>query len=590
MNFKAPEQWTGCGVTKQVDIYGFGGVVVEVLGGREPWHKLGPKEIQRKVLQGLQCPELSALGQNGQDDGDAAARYTFAWNCLATQPSKRPSARACRVFWQAQLDGKSERFLDTCRLLALKERKVRVFISYAWFAREDPRLAELQLKLHTLKEHLKHLGADVFLDFSGDMVGSLESKMAEGIAQADYVLVVGTTRMKSRAEARESPPNNIQFEHAKALARWREKPDALVCVLAEGDADQSFPVCLAEQYPHVHEHEHEQTPCRALHLQSHDLVDIRTDDAYCRNVVKLVQRLVPAVVPAGDARFVMLRDLLQYQLCSHPAPGAPASERDRVLAGRKGLEHLARNLALEDRVLPLPLPRCMLLVPAFAQGQERLWGRLEDLKTLLKNLGVSFVSADSESAFGQQACDRLVVVGTTQPLPRAEQDLVRRFLKQHEHETQVLPVLLDGGFDTAFPGLASLRKVLALDLTTWPWSHQALGQLAAALFDWDLDDHVWFARSMSLYKLALARGFHGCAECDQAWKTVALAQEEEKTEQDPGRSCKLPCRSCRACRSRTFGRCPRTWCASLRRAATFVSGASCSACTRETSNSKKKLS
>lgn len=503
-SFKAPEQWAGMDVTKQVDIYGFGGVVVETLTGQQPWSRCPSKEIQRKVTQGTTCPELSLLNLDQEHDRDGAAsmRYTQAWACLNQTPKKRPSARQCRVFWQKQLDGKSdeeralqdrtclERFLDTCRLLTGDER-LRVFISYAWFPPQDPRLAELQLKLSMLKEHLKHLGADVFLDISGDMVGSLEQKMADGIASADFILIVGTTRMKERAESSESPKNNIQFEHAEAAERWRKKPDAVVCVLAEGDVQQSFPERLGAS-------------SRALPVTD-ELVDIRTDAAYCASVVKLVKRLLPKL--NKDPRFMLLQDLLRMQLCTHRAPDRPATEKERVLAGREGLTRLAQHLKLEARPVTCT---CTLLVPAFQQGQEHLMGRLADLKNFLKNLGVSFV----DSATAQDRNSRLLVVGTKNLLDVSEQELVREFVRSRAD--RVVPVVLDGGFETAFPGLASLRKVLAIDLTTWPWSHQALAQLAGALFGWDLDDQVWFARSVSLYKLSLARHFHECELCRPA--------------------------------------------------------------------------
>lgn len=504
-NFMAPEQWEGKKITPKSDVYGFGGVIAEVFTNKEPWNGLKGMEVFKAQQKSgdVRCPELNLF--KNDDDYDEAFRlawYTHAWNCLSKEPAKRPSAHKCRKFWEEQAEGKAENeifledkiylqsFLDSVRLL-LGEERLRVFISYAWFANDDPRLGPLQLKLNQLKEHLKILGADVFLDYTGDMVGNVNEKMATNLQAADFALVVGTSRMKSRAEAPEK--NNIQFEHEEIARQCAKKPGFAIQLLAEGEAQEAFPACLTTKYPHVHSH----ADGTCVMLAPDSVIDLRSDMAYCAGVADLTLRLFPWL--GTDPRYGLLRQVLATRLCHHKPLLAPNADY-------AALRSLERHVSLEERKFR---PRCCVLGPeTFNQGQEEVMVRVSQVRSFLAGAGVEVVMSSAldragPDGFGQRPTDKLIVLGLGRPIN------CLKFAQQHL--SMVVPLMLTGTMATAFPGI-KVNSLLILDFK-WPWSAAACRDLLANLYGWDGDNQVWFARAIELYKLRKEKNFASCAQC-----------------------------------------------------------------------------
>jgi len=117
------------------------------------------------------------------------------------------------------------------------------FISYAW----EPIVEKnqtLQYQLQRLKRVLVASGVvDVFLDVDR-MDGDLNQAMRDNLARANFVVLVGTPRLKERGEQVAAAPNNLQFELgeiAKRVATKAETGFKFLPILFEGSFRDSFP-------------------------------------------------------------------------------------------------------------------------------------------------------------------------------------------------------------------------------------------------------------------------------------------------------------------------------------------------------------
>lgn len=59
--FQAPEQLQALEANIKCDVYGVGGVLLELFGERPIWDKLTPSQIICKVVVAKECPDVSHL-------------------------------------------------------------------------------------------------------------------------------------------------------------------------------------------------------------------------------------------------------------------------------------------------------------------------------------------------------------------------------------------------------------------------------------------------------------------------------------------------------------------------------------------------
>jgi hypothetical protein len=130
-------------------------------------------------------------------------------------------------------------FVDS--LSKLHKPSIYGFISYAWEPIVEKNKA-LQFQLQRLKRVLVSSGVvDVFLDVDR-MEGDLNQAMRDNLARANFVILIGTPRLKERGEA--AVPNNLQFELgeiAKRIATKAETGFKFLPILFEGSFRDSFP-------------------------------------------------------------------------------------------------------------------------------------------------------------------------------------------------------------------------------------------------------------------------------------------------------------------------------------------------------------
>jgi hypothetical protein len=131
------------------------------------------------------------------------------------------------------------------RLVEARPHKPKVFISYAWYSQGSKELESLQRRLYQLRRDLLTVGVDrVFFD-EANMTGNLKNCMREGMAESDIVLLIGTPRLKERAEEQQEngkPANNLQFELEQIAKRCRDDKNFLMPVLFDGQIGFSFPM------------------------------------------------------------------------------------------------------------------------------------------------------------------------------------------------------------------------------------------------------------------------------------------------------------------------------------------------------------
>ncbi len=137
---------------------------------------------------------------------------------------------------------------DVNRLIKNTTSKAPVcYISYAWEdnttdAGKAANLA-MQTFLLRIERDLKTLGLTVFLDVTS-MNGNINDCMMENIAKSDCFLLIGTERLKLRAE---DVNTNVGKEWAEIKQKMQQNPNAVLPLLYQGDFATSFPPGIFSQ-------------------------------------------------------------------------------------------------------------------------------------------------------------------------------------------------------------------------------------------------------------------------------------------------------------------------------------------------------
>lgn len=123
------------------------------------------------------------------------------------------------------------------------------FISYAWGVPTHEK------QVHTLAQLLKNVGVNVYLDIWHNRYGSI-IKFTEKVTQADYVVVVGTPKLRSKWLSDE--PHAIQLELDQVNYIVKQKtPKKLIKLLLDGKNDTSFPDTLVPSACHEVDFSHQ---------------------------------------------------------------------------------------------------------------------------------------------------------------------------------------------------------------------------------------------------------------------------------------------------------------------------------------------
>lgn len=134
-------------------------------------------------------------------------------------------------------------FAKSCRQLVKLsgQESKKIFISYAWPPADSDECRVLHQRLKRLKAELESAGATVKLDIC-NLATSIDDYMADGINEADAVLLIGTPKLVNRLA--EAGQNNakIEFEEIKnRLNQSNNKPLLLFPLIAEGTFATSIP-------------------------------------------------------------------------------------------------------------------------------------------------------------------------------------------------------------------------------------------------------------------------------------------------------------------------------------------------------------
>lgn len=416
----------------------------------------------------------------------------------------------------------------------------RLFISYAWDA--DAAVTRgLQTTLNRIKLDFAWVfgqlrECSVFLDCSGDMVGDMREKMETEINRATHVLVIVTKRAKARAEDPE--PNNLQFEYSLIANRGIQQPNFVLSLQLETGG--GFPGCLALAYPHHKCSDDGCLPLTCLPLTQTPLFDFTSEAGYFRSMVGLVEQVMPEI--KADPRYILTRQIYTYRMCQaglctcatqacadqdkaspnlsdghvsdeHVSDG-PENGHERALLE---LADMVRVQARESGVRP----RCFLDQPKCKspEAQERL--RL--LNVFLAQAGADVVRRPLSDRFGQDPLDRFVLLGLGQR--DAE---IARLCEKYERQSgkkMLVPAVLDGTWESAFPGLNGVSQIMSSDLSSWPFSSGALRTFVSGVWGFDPDDHPWFALAIELYELRCQGAL--CRTC-RSWTPAPLSWPRDK--------------------------------------------------------------
>ncbi len=121
-----------------------------------------------------------------------------------------------------------------------------IFISYAWPPANSAECNIIHERLKRLKAELEATGAIVKLDIC-NLSTSITDYMAEGIDEADAVLLIGTPRLKSRLEETENNNAKIEFEAIqKRMQQQSGKRLMLFPLIAAGNFTSSFPAGIEQ--------------------------------------------------------------------------------------------------------------------------------------------------------------------------------------------------------------------------------------------------------------------------------------------------------------------------------------------------------
>lgn len=131
---------------------------------------------------------------------------------------------------------------DTKRLM---QRSTHVpptcYISYAWEDNEtdEGKKANLAMRAYLLRLEgdLKELGITVFLDVTS-MTGNISDRMAENIAKSHYFLLIGTERLKLRAQ---DVSTNVGKEWVAIEQRIQQNSSVVIPLLYQGKFETAFP-------------------------------------------------------------------------------------------------------------------------------------------------------------------------------------------------------------------------------------------------------------------------------------------------------------------------------------------------------------
>ena len=127
-------------------------------------------------------------------------------------------------------------FLESIRDLFADGEQPTCFISYTWPPAGQAR-DRLHQRLTSLKRDLEALGATVYLDIT-NLSSNINAYM-DRIDECDYVLLIGTPRLKARVA--ESDGNNMKYEYERIKQKLVLTPECLLPLMLEGDFRTAFP-------------------------------------------------------------------------------------------------------------------------------------------------------------------------------------------------------------------------------------------------------------------------------------------------------------------------------------------------------------
>jgi len=158
----------------------------------------------------------------------------------------------------------------------MKKRKItfpKCFISYAWEEEEQKR-SFLQSYLRHIKSDLEKAGIKVLLDIS-NLISNMQEYMKHEIDTSDFILFIGTPRLKERLEVQHS---HIYFEYMCIRDKLKKKPNALLPIFLEGN-----------NYEHSFLDEI---------LKIHLIRDFRNENDYLKNLTSLANPigLIPTIL------------------------------------------------------------------------------------------------------------------------------------------------------------------------------------------------------------------------------------------------------------------------------------------------------
>ena len=560
VQYQAPEQRAadeknGVKLSPMIDIYAWGGVATELLTLQAPWTGKTlrdilvagpdpPPELDLVRRPAFIVPAVRRCFSPNPQDRQVASKLVRLLESREeqTRPETRPDPSpeplqqpvpavvpvpAVPAASRQVDNNQIERFMSILdNVVNDGQTRKRVFISYAWWPDREKNKS-LQTRLKQLKKHLQLLHCDVFLDFTGDIVGNIEQKMAENMAKADHVLVVGTSHMKSRALDRSR--NNLKIEHELAFERLQklnqEQPDSkfVFCVPAEPGlplTDQ-FPSCLGPRY--------------GLDLAAVSSEFNLMDHTYVLLLLHLVRGFFPR--RKNDIRFELAETGLRLENCLalHGRKHIePSSSSDEELT-RFCLSALAKDLYVQkttDRTRGLNLipRRCLLYCPddrrQDSQTRADIKLKLTLLTEFLEAFGVELIPGNrpppEDLGNNPQSLDKFVLVGTGSADNKAEANRLAEL-----HGSILIPIILRGNLDTAFPGVDNVKKNIVLGFQSVLFKTAAVQDLVTYLTGWDADEQLWFNVAMFLY--ATRRNLRAGAVCEICQKLPVKVKSDLPT-------------------------------------------------------------
>jgi len=115
----------------------------------------------------------------------------------------------------------------------------KVFFSYAWYLDKQEN-GILQSFLLSLRDDLMAVGIEVLLDIT-NISGNITDYMKSGIETSDFIIIIGTKRLKERYEEKNEKQNNLQIEIKSALEKSKSKSNSVIPIVKEYSMKESIP-------------------------------------------------------------------------------------------------------------------------------------------------------------------------------------------------------------------------------------------------------------------------------------------------------------------------------------------------------------